>query len=93
MYIAKESFLGVNSEAGFYSLFEDFINKRSRVYVIKGGPGTGKSTLMRSIGKQAEQRGLEVEYLHCSSRPRVARRHIRQGARRVHGGRHAAACA
>ena len=55
MYIAKESFLGVNSEAGFYSLFEDFINKRSRVYVIKGGPGTGKSTLMRSIGKQAEQ--------------------------------------
>ena len=69
MYIAKESFLGVNSEAGFYSLFEDFINKRSRVYVIKGGPGTGKSTLMRSIGKQAEQRGLEVEYLHCSSDP------------------------
>ena len=69
MYIAKESFLGVNSEAGFYSLFEDFINKRSRVYVIKGGPGTGKSTLMRSIGKQAEQMGLDVEYMHCSSDP------------------------
>lgn len=64
-----DSFLGVNSETGFYSLYEDFLNKRRRVYIIKGGPGTGKSTLMRRVGKAAQQQGRKVEYLHCSSDP------------------------
>lgn len=67
--MCKESFLGINSESGFYSLYEDFINKRSRVYVIKGGPGTGKSSLMRSVAGKAEQMGYDVEYMHCSSDP------------------------
>ncbi len=63
------SFLGVNCESGFYSLYEEFVNKRTRAYVIKGGPGTGKSTLMRNIARQAQDLGLDVELLHCSSDP------------------------
>ncbi len=67
MAIVAESFLGVNCETGFVSLYEEFVNKRTKAYVIKGGPGTGKSTLMRQIAKRACEKGYDVELLHCSS--------------------------
>ena len=46
-----ESFLGANSPRGFVSLFEELYNPYldCRAFVIKGGPGTGKSTLIRCI--------------------------------------------
>jgi hypothetical protein len=37
--------------------------------VLKGGPGVGKSTLMKKIGAACEERGEDVEYLHCSGDP------------------------
>ncbi len=69
MAIIGESFLGVNCEGGFTSLYQEFVDKRAHVYVIKGGPGTGKSTLMRQLAAQACDKGLDVELLHCSSDP------------------------
>lgn len=69
MGIIGESFLGVNSESGFASFYQDFVDRRTRVFVIKGGPGTGKSTLMRRIAQAACDKGYDVEYLHCSSDP------------------------
>ena len=69
MAILGESFLGVNSENGFTSLYREFAALRARVFVIKGGPGTGKSTLMRKIAQAACDKGLDVELLHCSSDP------------------------
>ena len=63
-------FLGSNSEAGFYSLYDQFCAGNSdRLHIIKGGPGTGKSTFMRRIGNAAEARGLDVEYILCSGDP------------------------
>lgn len=38
-----------------------------RCILIKGGPGTGKSTLMKRVIKLALQRGQPVEEIHCSS--------------------------
>ena len=67
---ALSFFLGANSASGFYSLYDQFCcGKSDYLYIIKGGPGTGKSTFMRRIGTEAEQRGLDVEYIFCSGDP------------------------
>ena len=63
-------FLGSNSASGFHSLYGGFCSgENDFLRVIKGGPGTGKSGLMRRIGDAAEQRGLDVEYILCSGDP------------------------
>ena len=64
-------FLGANSPAGFYSLYSELISPAlaRRIYLIKGGPGCGKSTLMRQVEQQALQAGLAVERILCSGDP------------------------
>lgn len=63
-------FLGANSKDGFRSLYSGFcIAQEDYLSVIKGGPGTGKSGFMRRIGRAAEARGLDVEYVLCSGDP------------------------
>ena len=65
------SFLGANTPFGFISLFDELYNpyENCRAYIIKGGPGTGKSTLMKKVCAQAESRGLTTEKVYCSSDP------------------------
>ncbi len=69
--MARHYFLGGNTPQGFYSYYDYLIDgeKAKKVYVIKGGPGTGKSTLMKSVANWGEDNGFEVDYLHCSSDP------------------------
>lgn len=64
-------FLGANSPRGFYSLYDQLIDPKQAqaIYILKGGPGCGKSTLMRRIAAQAEEIGEQVEYIHCSADP------------------------
>jgi len=64
-------FLGANSPSGFYSLYPELIRPESAraVYILKGGPGCGKSTLMRRVGRRMEEEGLETEYILCSGDP------------------------
>ena len=63
-------YLGANSGDGFRSLYRYFAaGPGDRLHVIKGGPGTGKSSLMRRIGREAEKRGLNVDYVLCSGDP------------------------
>lgn len=64
-------FAAANSGGGFFSLFRDVFSpeKFDRMYIIKGGPGCGKSTMMKKIGAEAELRGLPVEYVLCASDP------------------------
>lgn len=64
-------FLGANSPVGFYSLYDHLIDpaQANAIYILKGGPGCGKSTLMRRIGARAEEMGEQVEYIHCSGDP------------------------
>ena len=64
-------FAAANTENGFYSLFDEIFSpeRLRRIYILKGGPGSGKSTMMKTIGAQAEQRGWETEYIDCSSDP------------------------
>ena len=67
---ALRFFAASNTEAGFVSYFvENFRRRADRCYIIKGGPGTGKSRLMREMGEAWENAGAEVEYYYCSSDP------------------------
>lgn len=66
----RRFFAGANSSKGFYSLYSHITNPMaSRIIVIKGGPGVGKSTFMKSIGQSMSTRGYETELFHCSSDP------------------------
>ena len=64
-------FLGANAPTGFYSLYDHLLppEEARAIYILKGGPGCGKSTLMRKIGAWAEESGLETEYIICSGDP------------------------
>ncbi len=61
-------FLGANTPNGFYSLYDQLMTKNSpyAVIILKGGPGCGKSSLMRHVAKGLEE---PVEYIHCSGDP------------------------
>lgn len=62
-------FLGTNTPQGFVSRFDQLADPLDgwREFVIKGGPGTGKSTLMKRIAAEAGTRCKRVELIHCSS--------------------------
>ncbi len=64
----KKVFPGGNTSGGFHSFYDYVIDQRdaTKIFVIKGGPGVGKSTFMRKIGEAMLERGYDVE-LHCCS--------------------------
>ncbi len=65
----KRFFAGGNTAFGFYSLFHYIADPDTgrQLLVIKGGPGTGKSTLMKQVGSRMIREGYMVEMFHCSS--------------------------
>lgn len=64
-------FLGANSPTGFYSLYDQLIDPATAedIFILKGGAGCGKSSLMRKVGRAMEDKGLAVEYIQCSGDP------------------------
>lgn len=66
---APTCFIGMNSPAGFCNLSETDFSSNDALYIIKGGPGTGKSRMMRDIADEAVNKGLTVQYYLCSSDP------------------------
>ena len=62
-------FAASNSSDGFKSYFSEIFEGADLLYVIKGGPGTGKSWFMKKCALEAERKGAEVEYYYCSSDP------------------------
>ena len=68
---AESYFLGASGPAGFHSLFGELYDPAAgwRLTILKGGPGTGKSTLLRRFAETAEQNEHSVERIFCSSDP------------------------
>lgn len=64
-------FLGANSPKGFVSHFGDnFSHEDSwRTFIIKGGPGTGKSTVMKRVALHFLKQNIRVSLFPCSSDP------------------------
>ena len=71
MPITDACFAAANTADGFYShfpmLFDPLCGRWQKIYIIKGGPGTGKSSFMKRAAEYAEKKGLYVERCYCSS--------------------------
>ena len=67
----RRSFAASNSREGFKNYYgEIFTDTRiDRLYIIKGGPGTGKSHFMKVVARYARERGYAVTEFYCSSDP------------------------
>ena len=63
-------FLGATTPAGFRGYFEPLRREPGmQLFLIKSGPGCGKSTLMKHLARAAAERGEAVERIHCASDP------------------------
>lgn len=61
-------FAGANTPGGFFSRYDQIAPADARkVFILKGGPGTGKSTFMKRIAEELLALGHDVEYFHCSA--------------------------
>ena len=63
----RNYFAGGNTARGFHNLFDSNLQGLNRLFILKGGPGTGKSSLMKKVGEKWVEKGFDIEYLHCSS--------------------------
>lgn len=62
-------FFGGNTPEGFVSYYENALPQGNRLFLLKGGSGVGKHTLMKKVGQQLEKLGYVVWQLHCSNDP------------------------
>lgn len=64
-------FAAANGYSGFRSYFNTVFSpdEYTRIYVLKGGPGTGKSSLMKKVGTHFKNLGFGTESILCSSDP------------------------
>ena len=67
----KKLFLAANGAEGFVSYFKSCYDPRENwhAYIIKGGPGTGKSTMMKTVAASAKAAGCDPILVYCSSDP------------------------
>ena len=70
MKASAHIFLGANSSEGFYALYDQLLTARlDDLLILKGGPGCGKSTLMRGVAESLSAAGEETILIHCSGDP------------------------
>lgn len=64
-------FLGANSKNGFVSYFDGLQEKSNnlQLLILKGGPGSGKSSLMKKVLQYADDKGNMTEIIPCASDP------------------------
>lgn len=74
-------FAGANTAEGFVSAYPHWVREEEshRVFFIKGGSGTGKSSMMKQCARAAADVGAEITLLLCSSDPTSADGVILQG--------------
>lgn len=62
-------FLGNNTARGFIGNYEKELKNKYRVILLKGGPGTGKSSILKKLAQEAKSRGYDYELWYCSGDP------------------------
>ena len=69
--LPRACFAASNSCLGFKNYYGDIFTETrvDRLYIIKGGPGTGKSHFMRVVARWARASGYAVTECYCSSDP------------------------
>jgi chromosomal replication initiation ATPase DnaA len=60
---SRHFFPGGNTSQGFYSFYHYLVKPTvKRKFILKGGPGVGKSHLMKQIGTHFLDKGQSIEY-------------------------------
>ena len=61
--VIPKYFAAANSYGGFISYFDKLFDSKeyNRIYVLKGGPGTGKSSFMKKVSAHFHNAGCYVE--------------------------------
>lgn len=62
-------FLGNNTGYGFYNCYDNELKSMDKVVLLKGGPGTGKSSLFKRVASFAKEHGFDYELWYCSGDP------------------------
>ena len=69
--LCRKYFAAANGHSGFRSYFDEVFpsEKFRRIFVFKGGPGTGKSSMMKKCAEHFLKLGASVDLIFCSSDP------------------------
>lgn len=69
MAIKIKYFPGGNTSEGYVSFFDKIISwpEAEKIIIIKGGPGIGKSTLLKNLLQDLEKEDISIELLYCTS--------------------------
>lgn len=67
--VRKDRFLGAATPDGAKDFIQNLTSEVNKRYFIKGRPGTGKSTILKKLAKQAEESGFDLEVYHCGFDP------------------------
>ena len=64
----RSYFAAANGFSGFRSYFKDVFSteKNKEIYILKGGPGTGKSSFMRKLSERFKD-NCSLDLIYCSS--------------------------
>lgn len=60
----KNYFACGNTARGFFSLYDGVLEDLNKVFILQGGPGTGKTTLMKKVGEIWAEKGYAIDYIH-----------------------------
>ncbi|NLB18674.1 MAG: hypothetical protein GX825_08110 [Syntrophomonadaceae bacterium] len=64
----RQFYPGGNTCQGYYSFYQHIVNPQAaRIFVLKGGPGVGKSTFMKKLAREFEKADFNLEMHWCSS--------------------------
>ncbi|PYZ93442.1 hypothetical protein CR194_09720 [Salipaludibacillus keqinensis] len=65
----KHRFFGASTAKGVIDFIPNLTDGLNKRYLIKGRAGTGKSTLLKKVAREAENKGYDVEVYHCGFDP------------------------
>lgn len=66
----RHVYLGANTRKGFRGVYHQLLrNDDCRVYILKGGPGTGKSTFIKKVISELQGYDFCMDIIHCSGDP------------------------
>lgn len=64
--VAKVRYFGASTPGGAMDYISSLTAGISKRYLLKGRPGTGKSTLLKKLAAASAKRGLNTEVYHCA---------------------------
>nr|WP_289037809.1 hypothetical protein [uncultured Allobacillus sp.] len=65
----QHRYLGAATPEGPVDFIQNLTNEANRRIFMKGTSGSGKSTILRKIAREAQDRGFDVEVYHCGFDP------------------------